>query len=152
MKIILIALLLVAGCASVPKQYEDERVIVLEGRAWVKDADTKTAAEIDAIASDYTVPVLDEAERKACNRVLWGQGADLVTTGVGLALGCTEANPLYAGNIGAVVVVKVYMMAVCREQARRTPKAFSMAKMHNWSAGIGAGAAIWNITQLGSCQ
>lgn len=147
----LVAALSLAGCASVPRQFEDDRVILLDGVAWVKDADGKTAAEINAIASEYTRPVLDEAERKACRRVLWGQGADLVTTGIGMSLGCAEANPLFGGNIAAVIAVKAYIMLACEAQAERTPLMFSMAHTANWTAGIGAGAAAWNLTKIPAC-
>lgn len=149
--LIVLFVLLLSACATAPRQFEDERVILIDGVAWVKDADTKTPEQINAIAREYTAPVLDDAERAACKRVLWGQGADLATTGIGLALGCSEANPLFGGSVLAIVAVKGYLMLACQAQAERTPKAFSMATAHNWSAAVGGGAALWNLTKLGSC-
>jgi hypothetical protein len=153
MKTVLICMLslLLCNCATVPRQFEDERIILIDGVAWVKDADTMTAAEVQAIASEYTVPVLDDAERRACKRVLWGQGADLATTAIGLSLGCSEANPLYGGNVAAIVAVKAWLMLGCQAQAERTPAAFSTAKAHNFSAGVGVAAAAWNLTRLPGC-
>lgn len=145
---ILIALLMLAGCASVPKQYEDERVVIIEKRVYVY-SDGLSPAQVEAIAADYTVPVFDEAERKAWKRLLWGQGADAATTGIALSLGCVEANPL--GPVGAMAA-KVWLATWYRNEAAHTPKAFSVSSIGNTAGAVGAGAALWNITQMvGGC-
>lgn len=148
MKFILIALIL-AGCASTPKQFEDDRVIVLEGRAWVKDVDGMTRPQIEAIAAEYTTPVFDDAERAAYKRMLWGQGADAATTIIGISMGCRELNPI--GPVGAIAL-KVWAAHWYRNEAGRTPRMFSVSKAVNTSALIGGSAALWNLTQVvGGC-
>lgn len=145
--IALLAILL-TGCVTTSKQFEDDRVVILEGRVWVKDVDGMTPAEIRAVSDRYTVPVFDDAERAAWKRLLWGQGADVATTAVGLSLGCVELNPL---GPGVAVAGKIWLASWYRNEAARTPAAFSVSKAGNASALVGGAAALWNLTQIPGC-
>lgn len=150
MKPIAIAILLaVSACSTVPRNYEDARVIILDKRVWIK-TDGLTVDQIRATSEEYMLPVLDDAERRAYKRLLWGQGADLATTGVAIAAGCSEANPLFAwaGGPGAVVAAfgaKLALAKIYLAEAKKTPSAFSLAKTGTAAGAIGGVAAVWNI-------
>lgn len=64
------------------------------------------------------------------------QVADLLSTGVGLAAGAAEANPLGLGLVG----VKVLM----REQAATAP-ALERPRIWRWQAAVGSGALANNV-------
>ncbi|MGE3502590.1 MAG: hypothetical protein AB7H19_12205, partial [Porticoccaceae bacterium] len=142
-------MLAVSACSTMPRNYEDERVIILDRRVWIK-TDGLTADQIRTTSEEYMLPVLDDNERHAYKRLLWGQGADLATTVVAIAAGCTEANPLFAwaGGPGAVVAAfgaKLALAKIYLAEARKTPAAFSLAKTGSAAGAVGGAAAIWNI-------
>jgi hypothetical protein len=81
------------------------------------------------------------------------QLADVGTTGLALSKGCTEANAAMRMSYPRMVAVKsgatVGFSITLNLTGKRNPKASKIAA--GTIAGIGTGAAVWNLSQLSKC-
>lgn len=148
MRAVILALML-TGCSVIPKHYEDENVYVIKHKVYIRHVDKLTPEQIKQVEKDYTQPYLDDYEKKALRGRLLGEGSDLATTVVGLAIGCVEANPLVAGGgLPAIVAAKGLGYWSARSYAKASPKAFSSAKATKKGNYILFGTAAWNIYMI----
>ena len=147
--LILLALALLAACATRPLQYEDPDVIVIKGQVLIKRPDQRTPEQTRAVVDHYTAPVFDDRERAMWRHLLTGHGLDVATTLVGLHRGCIETMPGLGRHPSPIVIlfVKAAPLAHWWTAAHRSPAAFSTADhlVSKANVAIGYGAAAWNV-------
>jgi hypothetical protein len=141
--------LLLGACHTIPKNFEDENVFVIKHKVYIRHVDKITEEQKEQIRKDYTEPHLDEEEKKALKGRMFGEGADLATTLVGIGLGCVEANPLVAwGGVPAIIASKGLGYWSAKNYAKATPKAFSSAKKTKKGNYVLYGAGAWNMLMI----
>lgn len=117
--LIAVAITILSGCAATPQR--------------LTRADM-TPAQLAQPEVQQTFAAQDESDRHNA-RFMWGcQGADMATTGIGLAVGLAEANPL------GLLIVPIALIAEHQAQ-----------KNHVGEKVIGAahcGAAAWNLAMI----
>lgn len=144
----IICAIITSGCSTIPKNFENDEVLITDGELFVFTGDGMSQQEIERITIKYTLPFYDDEEKKAYKRLLWGQGLDAATTGVALSMGCKEANPLFGGSFVAVLGAKIALAKIYKAQAKKTPEGFSLSKTGNAAGLIGGAAGVWNLTHI----
>lgn len=139
MRALLIALLLLTGCASYPAPgrvtaigYDSPRLIVREGATYDGNMRRITGDErTAAFAAEFDVGQIDAREAKRLRWLALAMAVDLGTTEVGLARGCVEANPL-GQHPAARVALKGLSLADYYRDAKASPLSNSTGKRHAW--------------------
>lgn len=142
--------LLLAACHVVPKHYEDDRVYVVNHQVFIRHADKLTPAEFAETERYYTAPHLDDAERRALRWRVGLESADFVTTIIGLSSGCVEANPLFGARpgYGVILAAKAIPAWMAYSHAKRSPEAFSSARVTKRGNYVIGGVVLWNLYTL----
>lgn len=143
----LLACLLLTACASKPltAEYRDDGdVIVFSDRSVTLVNESAMTTERRAeLRAKWLEPSYDEGEREAFRALVWGNVADVVSTGAMLQAGCREANPLMRNPL-LLVGVKAIWLAWWRDAAAQSPAGFSHAGDEKYAA-VFWGAAALNV-------
>lgn len=142
---LLLFLIMITGCHSIPKHYEDENVYVINHKVYIRHVDKLTDEQKDQVVKDYTAPYLDEAEKRALKGRAIGEAGDLITTAIGFSKGCVEANPIVGNSMINVVIAKGVGYYTARQYAKASPKMFSSAKKLKNGNYILFGVVAWNL-------
>lgn len=147
---LLLFLIMITGCHSIPKHYEDENVYVVDHKVYIRHSDKLTEQQYQEVVDTYTKPYMDDNEKKALKHRRIADGADVVTTLIGMNLGCREVNPLVGSKPGLpiLLVVKGAGYWMTYSHAKASPKAFSSAKKLKNDNYILFGVVTWNLYQL----
>lgn len=136
--------LMLAGCAShnlrdsyAHGDLDKDGCIAYRCKVYCRDDATK--AQVEAFAAGS----LDDGERAAFKALLWGNAADVASTGLMLNAGCAEANKLMRNPL-ALVGLKVLWLAWWRDAAAQSPEGFSHAGDEKF-AYVFYGASIINL-------
>lgn len=149
-RLLLPTLILLNGCHSIPKHYEDEKVYVIDHKVYIRHSDKLTEDELKQVKKDYTEPYLDENEERALKGRGVADALDVATTVVGLNLGCAEQNPLLGKNpsVVSLLIIKGAGYWMTYSHAKSSPKMFSSAKKLKNGNYILFGTVVWNIYQI----
>lgn len=147
MKYAALLCLVLAGCASRPltAEYRDGGdVIVWSDRRVVIVNESQLDPKRTAILrKKWIEPSYDDGERAAFKALLWGNAADVASTGLMLNAGCAESNKLMR-NPFALVGLKALWLAWWRDAAAQSPEGFSHAGDEKF-AFVFYGASIINL-------
>jgi hypothetical protein len=153
MRVLLIALLLLTGCATYPQPgrvtaigYDSPRLVVREGATYDGTGRRITGDErTAAYAAEFDAPALDAGEMRRLRWMIAGSIFDVATTAHGISRGCVEANPL-AVNQPVGALLKVPGLVEYYRSAAKTPLSNSYARKRGWLVvGINVGAGLNNM-------
>jgi len=164
-RILLIALVLLAGCASNGPKYDrngppitgayemDGDVYMASNGVWgYVPSPHLTPARVAEIDAEYKAPDFSDDEKAMFWQMLLGHGLDIWSTRAALRLGCVEGNSLFGRRPSVVkmVVIKGLPVMWWAWEAYQSPKRFDTAHKvaSKLATALPYAAATWNAAQI----